>query len=94
MKTCVTATLDRFGPEHTFDTYLAMDGDDLWVIGTGDPSLGDPKIAKKKGESQLAAFDRWAEALKAKGVTEVKGKLYYYDGAFESQTVNPSWSTI
>src|SRR5689334_1033659 len=46
------ATLDRLGPEHTFNTYLAMDGDDLWVIGTGDPSLGDPKIAKKKHESQ------------------------------------------
>lgn len=86
------ATLDRFGPEHTFNTYLAMDGDDLWVIGTGDPSLGDPKIAKKKHESQLAAFDRWAEALKAKGITQVKGKLYYYDGVFEAETVNPSWS--
>lgn len=86
------ATLDRFGPGHTFDTYVAMDGDDLWVIGMGDPSLGDPKIAKKKEESQLAAFDRWAEALKAKGITEVKGKLYYYDGAFESETVHPSWS--
>ncbi|HZZ42596.1 MAG TPA: D-alanyl-D-alanine carboxypeptidase/D-alanyl-D-alanine-endopeptidase [Tepidisphaeraceae bacterium] len=87
-----SATLDRFGPKHTFDTYLAMDGDDLWIIGTGDPSLGDPKIAKKKHESQLAAFDRWAATLKSKGITEIKGKLYYYDGAFDAETVHPSWS--
>lgn len=87
-----SATLDRFGPKHTFDTYLAMDGDDLWVIGTGDPSLGDPKIAKKLKESQLAVFDRWAEVLKKKGMTEIKGKLYYYDGAFDEETVSSTWS--
>jgi D-alanyl-D-alanine carboxypeptidase/D-alanyl-D-alanine-endopeptidase (penicillin-binding protein 4) len=86
------AALDRFGPEHTFDTYLAKDGEDLWVIGTGDPSLGDAKVAKRRGEAQLAVFDRWVAALKAKGVTEVKGKLIYYDGAFDAQTVHPSWS--
>src|SRR5256886_12469482 len=31
------AALDRFGPDRKFKTYLAMDGDDLWLIGTGDP---------------------------------------------------------
>jgi D-alanyl-D-alanine carboxypeptidase/D-alanyl-D-alanine-endopeptidase (penicillin-binding protein 4) len=87
-----SATLDRFGAGHKFETYLAKDGEDLWVIGTGDPSLGDPKIAKKRGELPTAVFQRWAEALKAKGVTEFKGKLYYYDAAFDAQTVHPSWS--
>src|SRR4051812_9806331 len=38
--------MDRFGPNHTFKTYLAMDGDDLWIIGTGDPAIGDHAIAK------------------------------------------------
>src|SRR5688572_22764871 len=34
-KLAVTAaTLARLGSKHTFKTYLAMDGDDLWLIGT------------------------------------------------------------
>jgi hypothetical protein len=36
----VVDDLDRFGPEHRFKTYLAIDGDDLWIIGTGDPATG------------------------------------------------------
>src|SRR5688572_19173865 len=39
MKLFVTAAaLDFLGPEHRFKTYLAMDGEDLWVIGSGDPA--------------------------------------------------------
>src|ERR1044072_5552570 len=47
--TVSSAALDRFGPEYRFKTYLAVDGDDLWLIGTGDPAVGDPKIAAKAG---------------------------------------------
>ena len=35
------AALDLFGPDATFKTYLALDGDDLWIVGTGDPGPGD-----------------------------------------------------
>src|SRR5947209_5754942 len=41
------AALDLLGAEHVFQTYVAMDGDDLWLIGTGDPACGDSKIAAK-----------------------------------------------
>src|SRR5688572_10896364 len=38
MKLFVTAAaLDFLGPDHRFRTFLALDGHDLWVIGTGDP---------------------------------------------------------
>jgi hypothetical protein len=86
------AALDRFGPDHEVKTYLAVDGDDLWLIGTGDPATGDPALAKKRNEKPTAMLDRWAAALKARGVTAVKGNLYYYDGAFEDVGVHPTWS--
>lgn len=87
-----SAALEKFGPDYELKTYLAIDGDDLWVIGTGDPSVGDPKMSEQRHEKPTAVFDRWAEALAAKGVKAVKGNLYYYDGTFDDQQVHPTWS--
>jgi N-acetylmuramoyl-L-alanine amidase len=86
------ATLDRFGSSHTFKTYLAMDSGDLWLIGTGDPACGDGRIAKAHGGTTTTMLDKWADALKAKGVERIRGNLYYYAGTFDDETVHPSWS--
>ena len=88
-----TAALDFFGPDYAFKTYLALDGEDLWIIGTGDPGVGDDAIAGRrttKGRT-MTVLEDWSRALKSRGVAQVKGKLYYYDGAFESQQVHPTW---
>src|SRR5436309_8901707 len=37
-------------------------------------------------------LDRWAEALAARGVREIKGNLYYDDAAFDDVRVHPTWS--
>ena len=87
------ALLDRFGPDHTFKTYLAMKGDDLWVIGTGDPGTGDPRIASWSKKAPVSMFDDWADALAKHGITRISGKLYYYDGALEATWVHPSWDS-
>lgn len=86
------AALDRFGPDHQLKTYLALDGDDLWLIGTGDPSVGDGKLTAGRKEKPTTVLDQWADALKSRGVTRVKGNLYFYDGAFEDLRVHPTWS--
>jgi D-alanyl-D-alanine carboxypeptidase/D-alanyl-D-alanine-endopeptidase (penicillin-binding protein 4) len=86
------AGMDMFGPDHVFKTYLAIDGDDLWLIGTGDPAPGDSKIAKAHHQTTVTLLEQWAAALKKRGVSHVKGKLYYYDAAFEAQQIHPSWS--
>jgi serine-type D-Ala-D-Ala carboxypeptidase/endopeptidase (penicillin-binding protein 4) len=86
------ATLDFFGSDHTFKTWLAVDGQDLWVIGTGDPGLGDNAIAKKSGGTTMTVLDEWADALKRRGVSKLSGNLYYYDREFDDQLIHPSWS--
>lgn len=92
-KLAVSATaLDRFGGDRRLRTYLCVDGDDLWVIGSGDPGVGDPTIAKKYGKSVTTVFDEWADALLARGITRVPGKLYFWDGAFDRVLTHPSWS--
>ena len=86
------ATLDFFGSDVAFKTYLAVDGQDLWLIGGGDPGCGDNLIAKKSGGTTMTVLDDFAEALKKRGVSEVRGNLYYYDRAFDDQLTHPSWS--
>jgi D-alanyl-D-alanine carboxypeptidase/D-alanyl-D-alanine-endopeptidase (penicillin-binding protein 4) len=87
-----SAALDRFGPDHAFATYLKFDGKNLWLIGSGDPGAGDPRIAAARGEKPTTMFDRWAAALKSRGITSVPGNLYYYDAALDGQWTHPSWS--
>ncbi|MEQ9453540.1 MAG: D-alanyl-D-alanine carboxypeptidase/D-alanyl-D-alanine-endopeptidase [Phycisphaeraceae bacterium] len=92
MKLISTAiALEVLGPEHTFKTYLAREGEDLYVVGTGDPAVADPAIAEARGEELLAVFDRWADALKAAGITEVSGGIVVDESAYESFHTHPSW---
>ncbi|MGB7158716.1 MAG: D-alanyl-D-alanine carboxypeptidase/D-alanyl-D-alanine-endopeptidase, partial [Tepidisphaeraceae bacterium] len=93
MKLSVSAAaLDTFGADRTFDTYLAIDGDDLWLIGTGDPAVGDPSIEKKRGRVPTSVLDDWATALQRRGVSHVSGNLYFDDGALDDVCFNTHWS--
>lgn len=86
-----SAGLDFYGAGHTFKTYLAVDGDDLWIIGTGDPGTGDPRIAKAAGGDPTTILDQWSEALRARGVTEIAGDLVYDDLVFDAFYIHPTW---
>lgn len=86
------ATLDFYGADYPMKTYLAVDGADLWLIGTGDPGIGDNMLAKKTGGTTMTVLDDFAVALKKRGISEIRGNLYYYDRAFDDQWTHPSWS--
>ncbi len=93
MKLLISATaLDHFGADHTFKTYLAIDADNLWIIGTGDPATGDPVIAKDQGGLPTTLLDQWAQALKDRGITEIKGDLVYDDLALDAYYLHPTWN--
>ncbi len=86
-----TTALDLLGANGVLKTYLARDGDDLWLIGGGDPALGDPRLAKKYNMKITAVFDDWAEVLVQRGMKEVPGHLYYYDGILDEEHVHQTW---
>lgn len=86
------AALDTFGADRTFDTHLALVGNDLWLIGTGDPAIGDPAIEKKRGRVPTSVLDDWATALLKRGVMQIKGDLLFDDGALDDVRFNPTWS--
>ncbi len=88
------AALERFGPEFRFETrvYLAGAGaiPELWVVGSGDPALGDERIAACLRRERDFAFDEWAAALRARGVTQL-GRIVLDASVFDEQYRHPDW---
>lgn len=62
---------------------------DLWIIGQGDPSLGEAPIASAFGES-LSAL---ASQLQARGVRRIEGDLVVCDGALRTPSAGPGWDS-
>ncbi len=84
------AAFETYGPKATFKTYLYKIGDDLAIVGGGDPALGDAKLAQEAGTSITAPFERWATALKQAGITHYRN-LIVDDRVFDTQWIHPNW---
>jgi D-alanyl-D-alanine carboxypeptidase/D-alanyl-D-alanine-endopeptidase (penicillin-binding protein 4) len=93
LKLVTTATaLDLLGADRSFPTRLALSGDDLYLIGDGDPGLGDSVVSGWAKEKPFDHFKPFVQALAQRGVTQIKGNLYYDDRALDEQWILPSWS--
>lgn len=88
MKVITTATaLEYLTPDFCFPTYLLTDGKitgstlegNLYIYGTGDPTLGSEYLGNKNFLSQ------WVNALKQLGIKRIKGRVIadasFYDPA-------------
>jgi D-alanyl-D-alanine carboxypeptidase/D-alanyl-D-alanine-endopeptidase (penicillin-binding protein 4) len=86
------AALDRLGADRAFATQLLLAGDDLYLIGEGDPGLGDPTIAEWSKRKPLDDFAPFAKALLDRGLTRIKGNLYFDDHVLDAQRLAPQWN--
>lgn len=84
------AALHYLGPDYTFKTQIGLLGEDLVVIGGGDPLLGDPELDRACGRTPGWVLDRAAQAVKEAGVTRINDILLD-DTFFDSQRVHPHW---
>ena len=84
------AAFERYGSRATFKTYLYRVGEDLVVVGGGDPGLGDPKLAADANRSMTSAFENWAGVLRQAGMSNFRD-LVVDDRVFDSERVNPDW---
>jgi len=87
----MTAALTELGPQFAFDTVLATDGVNLIVVGDGDPGFGDEKLHRNRGETIAAPFERWADALRQRGLAVLPGDLIIDETVFDDQRLHPSW---
>jgi serine-type D-Ala-D-Ala carboxypeptidase/endopeptidase (penicillin-binding protein 4) len=98
-----TAALDTFGPEHTFETRVAIAGGQdgsteggtaartLFLVGGGDPLLASrPSSDSYPPRADVSTLARLsAAALRADGVTRVR--VRYDDSLFTGPVGSPSW---
>lgn len=89
------AVLDRLGPDFQFETRLLGRGfaensvwhGDLMIVGSGDPSIDGFFY---EGNS-LFLFEKWADLLLNKGITQINGNLIGFDGLFDDQPYPKGW---
>jgi len=95
LKLVTTATaLELLGPDYQFQTKLEIDGKisedsiltgNLYVFGTGDPTLGSSKIGNKN------FLDDWVKAVKKAGIKQIQGNIIADASAYDREGVNPKW---
>lgn len=86
--TTITA-LSQLGSDFHFQTTLGLLGDDLVIIGDGDPGFGDPVLSESDNLTDI--FDDWSKNLKAGGITEIRGRIIFDDSVFDQELHHPSW---
>ncbi|MFW6062457.1 MAG: D-alanyl-D-alanine carboxypeptidase/D-alanyl-D-alanine-endopeptidase, partial [Planctomycetota bacterium] len=58
--------LSKLGTGFRFTTAVYLVGEDLVILGDGDPTLGDPRLARKNGRSVYAELDGWVKKVRAR----------------------------
>lgn len=89
----LSVAAERLGWNHTYETRLLATGrvsgealgGDLVVVGSGDPSLMDAD------GSAARAFSGWIEALRARGIRAVTGRIIGDDRAFDDELLGAGW---
>jgi D-alanyl-D-alanine carboxypeptidase/D-alanyl-D-alanine-endopeptidase (penicillin-binding protein 4) len=87
-----SAAFAKLGPDAVIKTRLYKVGDNLVILGGGDPAFGDPVLCQRAGWKVTQVFHDWANQLKKIGVTSVD-HIYIDDSIFNHHFFNPKWPT-
>lgn len=98
MKLLTTAAaLWYLGPDYRYSTFLLADGPqnggtldgDLILYGTGDPTL-----SARFFPTETAPLDSLAQALRDRGIEEVRGNLVVDGSYFRGPELHPEWDPL
>jgi PBP4 family serine-type D-alanyl-D-alanine carboxypeptidase len=84
------AAIDHLGVGFEFATRVYLVDGELWVIGGGDPGLGDERIAEKRGQTPMSVLQRWRDELKRRGVGAID-KIVLDDSIFDQEWRHEDW---
>jgi D-alanyl-D-alanine carboxypeptidase/D-alanyl-D-alanine-endopeptidase (penicillin-binding protein 4) len=85
-----SAALEKLGPDFKFRTVLARRGNDLILIGDGDPSFGDGDVMKAAGWEITTVFKQWVDLLKKQNFTNIENVIVD-DSIFDQTFYHPNW---
>ena len=80
------AVASCIGFDHQFSTELWLDGDDVVLRGGGDPSLGG-----RYAFDRDAVFQPFLDALRARGIAEIKGDVVADASRFDRSILPAGW---
>lgn len=93
------AGLGLLGADYTYQTTLEYDGSfdsitgiikgNLYIRGSGDPTLGSEYFKDKNDTTPIV--NKWAAALKAKGVKTIEGDVIADASVFDDEMVPSNW---
>jgi D-alanyl-D-alanine carboxypeptidase/D-alanyl-D-alanine-endopeptidase (penicillin-binding protein 4) len=91
MKVVTSAAATKFlGPNYEYTTCFALQENNLVVIGSGDPLLGDEKTNAKYNHPADWILNDIAEKLKQQQISEIND-IIIDTGIFDNQPVHPNW---
>ncbi len=94
MKLITSASaMELLGPDFRFSTYIETDGTiqdgvlkgNVYVRGTGDPSLGSQRVGDRN------FLYKWVRALRQQGIRQINGKVIADVSYFDADAINPQW---
>lgn len=91
MKLVTTAAaLHYLGPDYVYQTTIAVRGNTLVIIGSGDPLLGDRITDTQNGRKPDWIFEDIAEVLIQNDVNNIKD-IIVDTAVFDDEPVHPNW---
>lgn len=102
-KLITTATaLETLGPDYRYATTLAYTGEihagtlngDLYIQGSGDPSLGSAHGVVNRNSftlEQARFIPQWIDALRKAGIERITGDIIADDTVFDTEGISPKW---
>lgn len=93
--TSAANALKVLGPDFQFETHVLSKGEKNGSTLLGDVivwSNGDPTLYDRYQESSKAVFEKWAEELKAQGITRISGNIIGDDNAFDDVHIGEGWA--
>ncbi|MDR1343750.1 MAG: D-alanyl-D-alanine carboxypeptidase/D-alanyl-D-alanine-endopeptidase [Tannerellaceae bacterium] len=103
LKLVTTASaIELLGPGYRFETVLEYEGliadsvlaGNLYIRGSGDPSLGSSHFAADRNSytpAQNTFIPQWIAALKEKGIKQIKGSVISDESIFDTEGVSMKW---
>jgi D-alanyl-D-alanine carboxypeptidase/D-alanyl-D-alanine-endopeptidase (penicillin-binding protein 4) len=93
------AALSTLGENFRYETKIQYDGTldslngvvygNIYIRGSGDPTLGSKYFLKEKDSVQL--MQKWTRLLIAKGIRKIEGAVIADPGAFDADGIPETW---